>query len=52
MDPLEMLLNPDESEVEVFYYLFYHYDKVSWDIQSHVGDIECVHMIFKNGVPV
>lgn len=30
MDPLEMLLNPEESEVQVRYAYFFPYDYVSW----------------------
>lgn len=40
MDPLEMLLNPEKSTVEVAYIYFMPYDYVWAKIGLHVGDIE------------
>ena len=51
MDPLEMLLNPEESSVEVSYVYFMAYDSVEWGIDFHVGDIEKTKVQFTKGQP-
>lgn len=51
MDPLEMLLNPEESTIEVAYIYFMPYDFVWARIGLHVGDIEKTKIQFKNGEP-
>ena len=40
MDPLEMLLNPEESTVEIAYIYFMPYDFVWARFGLHDGDIE------------
>ena len=40
MDPLEMLLNPDQSKIEVYYIYFFPYDWVKYRLGNHVGDVE------------
>ena len=51
IDPLEMLLNPEETTVEVSYIYFMPYDYVQWQIGFHVGDLEKTKVQFDKGVP-
>ena len=46
MDPLEMLLNPEDSFLEVSYLYFHPYDWVRWKLGNHVGDIENTEVYF------
>lgn len=51
MDPLEMLLNPEDTTIEVSFIPFMPYDWVKWGVGNHMGDTEHTAMEFVNGVP-
>ena len=51
MDPVEMLLNPEESSVNVYYMYFFGFDWVVWGVGNHVGDIEITRIQFDNTEP-
>lgn len=42
VDPLEMLLNPEQEEsvIEVAYIYFFAYDQKSVGLGNHIGDLE------------
>ena len=51
MDPLEMLLNPEDTAIEASYIYFMPYDHVKEGMGNHVGDIEKTKVDFIKGKP-
>ena len=51
MEPLEMLLNPEDTTIEASYIYFFPFDSVPFGLGNHVADLEKTKVIFKNGEP-
>lgn len=53
-DPMQIMLDPLNNKIHVFYIYFFPYDHVKkiYHLGNHVGDIEQTNIVFENGVPV